>query len=61
MKRQIRPAFLARMLRDEDGATALEYAFILALVTLVSVAAMTNLAGRVISMWNGIATKVVGG
>ena len=45
-------------LRDEDGATAIEYALIALLIAMVCLAAMTLMAGRVTAMWNTIAAHV---
>ncbi|HJT39687.1 MAG TPA: Flp family type IVb pilin [Sphingobium sp.] len=47
------------LLRCERGATAVEYALILALVVLAMIAALSNVATRTIGMWNNVATEVL--
>jgi pilus assembly protein Flp/PilA len=48
----------ARLLRCNRGATAVEYGFILALIVLVLIGALTELAGGTTGMWNNVSTKV---
>ena len=49
---------LSKFLRDRSGATALEYALMLGLMTLVLVVGLTA-AGQEISLtWNTVATQV---
>ena len=43
---------------DQDGATAVEYGLILALVVLAAMGAIVGLAGSTIEMWNNVADKV---
>lgn len=43
---------------DQDGATAVEYGLILALVVLAAMGAIVGLAGTTIEMWNSVANNV---
>ncbi|WP_375382236.1 Flp family type IVb pilin [uncultured Sphingomonas sp.] len=47
-----------RLLRDRRGATAVEYGFILALIVLAMIGALTDVGNVTSSMWNNINTKV---
>jgi len=47
-----------RAAREEDGQALVEYALILALVSVVSIAALTLLGGNVSSILNNIANKL---
>ena len=47
-----------RILKDQRGATAIEYGLILALVFLAMVGALSTVAGTTINMWNYVATEV---
>lgn len=51
-------SFSARLLRCSRGATAVEYGFILALIVLVMIGALTELAGSTTGMWNNVSNKV---
>ncbi|WP_240653476.1 Flp family type IVb pilin [Sphingomonas crocodyli] len=53
-----RSPLIRRLLRSEDGATAVEYGLILALVVLALVVGVTTLGSQVGATWNGLATKV---
>ncbi len=48
--------FVARFMRDESGATAIEYGLIVALIAVVIVTAVTTLGGKL----NGAFTTVEG-
>ena len=51
---------LARaVLRDRRGATAVEYALICALMVLVMLVALRNVADATIGMWNYVAAEVI--
>lgn len=51
---------LARALfSDRRAATAVEYGFILALVTLAALAAISQVGNVTTGMWNRIASKVI--
>ena len=47
-----------KLLRDERGATAVEYGLIISLVVLAMVGALTQVAGSTITMWNGVQENV---
>lgn len=50
--------WLRKLRIDEDGATAVEYGLILALVVLATMGALMNLADGTISMWTNVAAEV---
>jgi len=45
-------------LKDERGATAIEYGLIISLVVLAMVGALTLLAGTTSTMWTNVSTRV---
>ena len=47
------------MIADESGATAIEYALILGLVTLAIVGSINDLRGAITDMYNVISDKVI--
>lgn len=47
---------LRRLLASERGATAIEYALIVALIAIAMVGALSNLGGGVGGMWTNLAT-----
>jgi Flp pilus assembly protein, pilin Flp len=49
---------LRKLKGDHDGATAVEYGLILALVVLAAMGAIVGLAGTTIEMWGNVATKI---
>lgn len=49
---------LARALRQQRGATAIEYGLILAFVVIAMIVGLTALAGATTSMWGNVDTKV---
>ena len=46
------------LMKCEKGATAVEYALILAMIVLVMIVALANVANRTIHMWDDVETKV---
>ena len=50
--------FLARLKRDANGATAVEYGLILALVFLAMLGAVSAFGQRAIGMWNNVSNVV---
>ncbi len=50
---------LRRILRDQQGATAVEYGLILALIVLAMLGAASNMAGGTTSLWAKVENKVV--
>jgi pilus assembly protein Flp/PilA len=51
-------SFLTRFLRDEEGATAIEYGLIAALVSVVIIGALTLLGGNLEATFQTIAKNV---
>jgi pilus assembly protein Flp/PilA len=51
-------SLLARLLRDDRGATAVEYGLILALVALTAVGAFQSLANANTAQWKYVKEKV---
>lgn len=47
------------ILRCQDGATAIEYGLILALIALAIVVSVTQVAGSTIEMWGVVSNTVV--
>ena len=47
------------ILRDRQGATAIEYGLIVGLIVIVIIAGISGLAGTTIGMWNNVSEKVV--
>jgi pilus assembly protein Flp/PilA len=50
--------FLSRLLRDESGATAIEYGLIAALISVVIITAVTLVGTRLSAVFNSIATAL---
>jgi pilus assembly protein Flp/PilA len=48
---------LKRVLRDQKGATAIEYGLIVALIVVGIMASLNALAGTVVDMWNMISQQ----
>lgn len=46
------------LLRNSQGATAVEYGLILALIVIAVVGSMVFVADTTISMWNNVSTTV---
>jgi len=51
-------AGLTRILRNQRGATAIEYALIGALISIAALAAITNLGGQVNVMFNNVSNHL---
>jgi len=51
-------SFLTRFLRDEEGATAIEYGLIAALVSVVVIGALTLLGDNLNATFNRIAANI---
>lgn len=47
---------LKRLLRDELGATAVEYGLILAMIVIAMMGALSGIAGETTKMWNNVST-----
>ena len=52
--------FMTRFLKDESGATAIEYGLIAALIAVVLVGALTTLGGSLETAFGAISTAVTG-
>lgn len=50
--------FLKRLGRDTEGATAVEYGLILALIFLSMIGAVSSFGQTTIDMWNRVATTI---
>lgn len=48
------------LMADQQGATAVEYGLICALIVLIMLTGLYSLAGTTISMWNNVSTKTGG-
>jgi len=51
-------ATLLKLIKNEDGATAIEYGLIAALVAVAAIGAMTTVGTNLSSTFNNIATKL---
>ena len=51
-------ATLARILKDEQGATAIEYGLIAALIAVAAVSVMTTVGHNLSTTFNTVATKL---
>ena len=50
----------ARFLKDESGATAIEYGLIAALIAVVAITAMTSIGDGLTSTFDSVATELNG-
>lgn len=50
--------FLNKLIRDEAGATAIEYGLIAALIAVAAITAMTAVGGEVADTFNTVDTKL---
>ena len=51
-------ANVMQLLRDDSGATAIEYGLIAALISVASIAAMTAVGGSLTGIFNTVAGKL---
>ena len=49
---------IGRFLKDEEGATAIEYGLIAALISIAAVAAMQNVGNNLKTIFNTVATNL---
>lgn len=49
---------LKKLYRSEQGATAVEYGLILALIAITAIVAISGLANTTGNMWNDVASEV---
>ncbi|MEO6388493.1 MAG: Flp family type IVb pilin [Croceibacterium sp.] len=52
--------FFTKMLRDEQGATAIEYGLIAALIAVAAITAMQSLGTQLSSTFTTVATDMAG-
>ena len=50
--------FFNKMLRDEQGATAIEYGLIAALIAVAAITAMQSLGNQLSTTFNTVSTKM---
>lgn len=50
--------WLGRIVRDERGATAIEYGLIVSLIVIAMVGALNTLADTTTGMWNDVSNNV---
>ena len=50
--------FINKLLRDEQGATAIEYGLIAALIAVAAITAMSNLGGELSETFADVDTKL---
>ena len=50
-------SFLTRLIRNERGATAVEYGLILSMVVLAMLAALAGVANETTKMWGDVSSK----
>jgi pilus assembly protein Flp/PilA len=46
------------LLKDESGATAVEYGLILAMIVLAMIGALSSFASSTTAMWDGVESKI---
>ena len=49
---------LSQILKDERGATAVEYGLIISLIVLAMLSALMQVASTTTNMWDGVSNKV---
>jgi pilus assembly protein Flp/PilA len=49
---------LTKLLRCERGANAIEYALVATLISIAAIAAMTNLGGKIDTMYNNVSNHL---
>ncbi len=50
--------FITKLMQDEQGATAVEYALIASLIVISMIVAFNNVAGTTTNMWNNVSNEV---
>ncbi|WP_313167004.1 MULTISPECIES: Flp family type IVb pilin [Massilia] len=50
--------FIANLIKEEDGVTAIEYALIASLIAGVIIAAVSLLGGNISTLFNTLATRI---
>jgi pilus assembly protein Flp/PilA len=49
---------LKKLYLSDEGATAVEYGLILALIALAAIVAISGVANETVGMWDGVANQV---
>ncbi len=52
--------FINKLIRNEDGATAIEYGLIAALIAVAAITAMQGLGGQLTNTFTEVSTKMAG-
>ena len=52
--------FFRKLRRDEEGATAIEYGLIAALIAVAAITAMSSLGGSLSTTFNNVSTAMTG-
>lgn len=52
--------FIKKLVRNEDGATAIEYGLIAALIAVAAIAAMGGLGDQLTNTFNKVSTEMKG-
>ena len=50
--------FIRKMFKNEEGATAIEYGLIAALIAVAAITAMTSLGGSLENTFNGVSNDL---
>lgn len=50
--------FFSKLIRDEQGATAIEYGLIAALIAIAAITAMQSLGNEISTTFNSVKTKL---
>lgn len=50
--------FFTKLIRNEDGATAIEYGLIAALIAVAAITAMQSLGNQLSTTFNDVSTKM---
>lgn len=58
MKKMLSPVYDC-VVRDEEGATMVEYGLMVALIAVVSIGAVTALGGSLNTLFSGVQTDIV--
>ena len=49
---------ISQLVKDERGATAVEYGLIISLIVLAMISALMQVAGTTTNMWQGVSNEV---
>lgn len=50
---------IPRIVKCDQGATAVEYGLIVSLIVIAMIASLGNFAGSTQGMWNNVTTKII--